>query len=224
MALEHRRPQPEILDSLPPEDPRARASRSDLRWLNVLMGNIRWIRRELELLLLERQGPLRVLELGAGDGALPRALPRRWRRRVRWTGMDRLGWPASPELAGWTMGIQGDIRTLRWPEAEVVVANLVLHHFDDATLGLLASKVPASAHTILLCEPARCRRAILGLMLLRGWFIHPVTWHDGVLSVGAGFRRGELPELFVLPPSWKWKESEGWAGTLRAVVKRAGPR
>jgi hypothetical protein len=37
---------PEILDDLPMDDPSARASRADLRRINFLMGNERWILKQ----------------------------------------------------------------------------------------------------------------------------------------------------------------------------------
>jgi hypothetical protein len=40
---------PEILDSLAAEDPAARRSRQDLRLINALMGNFRWVERKLRL-------------------------------------------------------------------------------------------------------------------------------------------------------------------------------
>ena len=63
-----RRVQPEILDDLPAEDPRAVRSRRDLRLINRLMGNHRWVLRHVA----EHSG--RVVELGAGDGCLARRI------------------------------------------------------------------------------------------------------------------------------------------------------
>jgi hypothetical protein len=64
---------PELLDALPPGDPRAVRSRADLRRLNFVMGLAgilaRACRRHLEDKLI-RSRPLRVAELGAGDGTL----------------------------------------------------------------------------------------------------------------------------------------------------------
>ena len=45
--MKHRLLVPEILDGLPPEDPEARRSRRDLRRINFLMGNERWIARQV---------------------------------------------------------------------------------------------------------------------------------------------------------------------------------
>ncbi|MCX7868927.1 MAG: hypothetical protein N2322_03155, partial [Terrimicrobiaceae bacterium] len=116
LDLRERRVEREMLDHLPPSHPDARSSRSDLYWLNVLMGNFRWLRGEIGRLLKGRREPLRVLELGAGDGSLPYTFPRHWRRRVVWTGIDRFGWPCSERLMGWTRWVQGDARRIEWPD------------------------------------------------------------------------------------------------------------
>ena len=60
----------ERLDELPPADPRAIGSRTDLRRLNFIMGHAhilsRAFRRHLDK-TLGRSQPLRLVELGAGD-------------------------------------------------------------------------------------------------------------------------------------------------------------
>src|SRR6202012_4239087 len=59
--------QPELLDSLPPEDPRARRSRRDLRRVNWWMGNPTILADSLRK-HGHGQAPRRIIELGAGDG------------------------------------------------------------------------------------------------------------------------------------------------------------
>ena len=77
----HRVVEPELLDDLPPADPRAVGSRADLRRLNLLMGHAGILSRALRQPLAEtslRSRPLRLVELGAGDGTLLLRLARRW--------------------------------------------------------------------------------------------------------------------------------------------------
>src|ERR1700678_3891812 len=59
--------QPEFLDTLSPEDPRALASRHDLCRVNWWMGNHRILRRALRA-HLPGQTPGAIMEIGAGDG------------------------------------------------------------------------------------------------------------------------------------------------------------
>ena len=62
---------PEILDSLPSAHPDAVAARRDLRWINAVMGNGRWLVARLRTHL--QPGDV-VVELGAGDATLARSV------------------------------------------------------------------------------------------------------------------------------------------------------
>ncbi len=93
-----RRVQPETLDSLAPDDPQAQGSRRDLRRIHRFMGTRSIVDRALGD-MAQRAGwqssssrPLRLLELGAGDGSLllgvARSLAPRW-PAVELTLLDR---------------------------------------------------------------------------------------------------------------------------------------
>ncbi|MES2978479.1 MAG: hypothetical protein V4731_08660 [Pseudomonadota bacterium] len=64
--------QPETLDSLPVDDPRAERSRRDLQRVHRVMGTVATVLPEVSRLLARHDGttPYRILELGAGDGSL----------------------------------------------------------------------------------------------------------------------------------------------------------
>jgi hypothetical protein len=52
--------EPELLDQLSPSDPRAVHSRRDLHWINLWMGNLRWINKRFSMLA---HPPGRILPL-----------------------------------------------------------------------------------------------------------------------------------------------------------------
>ena len=115
----HREVESEILDELSGDDPRAIRSRRDLRMINFLMGNERWIRRQ------EFEGG--IVELGAGSGDLTIKL----REKGKVIGLDLQTAPPGLEDE-W---ISGDLfETLGEAEGNTVVANLILHHFQDDAL------------------------------------------------------------------------------------------
>ncbi|TIT57630.1 MAG: hypothetical protein E5W90_37770, partial [Mesorhizobium sp.] len=66
-GLEQRQLEPEILDGLAGDDPRALAARRDLRRINALMFQAR-IMASLLWKFVPRP-PRRILEIGAGDGS-----------------------------------------------------------------------------------------------------------------------------------------------------------
>ena len=59
--------EPELLDTLPPDDPRAAGSRRDLRRLNAWMRNHAIMANALQT-AVNGQTPKQIIELGAGDG------------------------------------------------------------------------------------------------------------------------------------------------------------
>lgn len=207
--------QPEWLDALPADDPRALRSRRDLRRINALMGNARWM-----LGVLARHADLAsggVLELGAGDGALL-ARVRRDLPRGDVCGLDLAPRPDGlPASIGWQ---QSDVRDDAAPfRHAVLMANLFLHHLHDAQLARLGRRLD-TVRLLVTNEPHRAASASWGGRLL--WpLIHPVTRHDMHASIRAGFRRGELPRALRLDPAaWDVHEHVTLRGACRLVARR----
>lgn len=210
---------PELLDSLPADDPGAIKSRRDLRRINALMGNFRWLRRRIQ----ESAGPEdTIVEIGAGDGGLARNLCAGRPELARsWQALD-----LAPQPSGWPTAAIWHQANLWSPEGEsclagatVVVANLVLHHFDDAELQRLGRMLPR-CRLLLVCEPCR-RESYVRQSRLLFPFIHRITRHDMVVSIRAGFRGRELADTLGLPPeNWTCAASESWPGAYRLTATR----
>ena len=199
-----RKVQPEILDELVNEDPRAKRSRKDLRLVNFLMGNERWILRQF----LDGEG---IVELGAGAGDLTRKIA----ERGVVTGLD---FQESPDGLNCPW-LAGDLfQTLPKVEGDVVVANLILHHFEDEALAKLGDLLRERKRLVIV-EPWRSRIALAeGYSLFP--FVNDVTRHDMIVSIRAGFRRGELPRLLNLGDEWEWKEEVSLLGGIRVLAWR----
>ena len=210
--------QTEILDQLASSHPDAIASRRDLLLINGLMGNFRWIRSVLKSNRADPDG--RYLELGAGDGALARCLLRTV-PECRYTALDLAPEPAWwPEHAQW---LRRDVLGLDSFEGYTdLIANLFLHHFQPEELRAIGGRMASSSiRRIVACEP--CRKARHQRLLRAGKWIgfNPVTLHDGSLSVEAGFRGNELPELMGLALSeWRWTTDETFMGAYRMLALR----
>jgi len=216
MAMRRRVVEPEILDALSADHPDAVAARRDLRLINALMGNFRWLARGVEAAV--RPGE-RVLELGAGDGGLARALRRRMPGLAgRYAALDRAprpgGWPADFH---W---VQADLFSnegaAALARADVVVANLFLHHFEEVALARIGALL-APARLLLFCEPARRAPHVWqGRLLAAAARFNRVTRHDLPVSVRAGFRGGELVRALGLAA-----DAAGGAGAAPERVERA---
>jgi 2-polyprenyl-3-methyl-5-hydroxy-6-metoxy-1,4-benzoquinol methylase len=206
-----RRVEPEILDGLPADDPEAVRSRRDLRRINVLMGNLAWMQRAMRMLPEGCAG--RLVEIGAGEGELLERVRNDF-ESVR--GVDLAPRPAglSAEI-GW---IQGDVFEYLG-EGDVLAANLFLHHFEDERLRELGERMQ-EFKALCFSEPRRSRRAILeGYALVP--FVNRVTRHDMMVSVRAGFVRGELRELLGLGAGWEVREEVSLLGACRLLAWRA---
>ena len=214
--------QKELLDELPPTDPRAIGSRRDLRRLNGLMGNASILSTELASF---SNGPsTHLVDIGAGDANLllqvARRLGARW-RGTRATLLDRcnmaspgvyeafraLGWEidwATTDIFDWC----GDRPT---KAQGIIMTNLFLHHFDSEALTRLMGNLALRCSCFIALEPRRGPVPLLFSRLVRLIGCNRVTRHDAPASVRAGFAGKELSKL--------WPDSEHWIIRER----RAGP-
>ena len=204
-----------MLDLLPPQDPRVIRCRQDLRLINWLMGNHRWIIRSLGRHLPLAEGG--VVEIGAGDGRLLCRLHRRW-PDLPLEGFDVAPRPDNlPAGIDWHPGdlLQGE---QPWPGA-VLIGNLVLHHFAREQLQALGRRM-RDFKVILINESRRDHD-----VLRRSRWLHPLlgemTRHDMRVSLEAGFLDGELPEWLGLDSDqWEIRESNNIFGAHRLLAVR----
>ena len=226
-----RRVDPEWLDELPADDPRAMRSRRDLKRINGWMLQAAIMTR---LLLAYRNGPppRRIVELGAGDGtfmlAVARRLAKHW-PEVTLTFVDRQNIVSRETQAafrklGWqTESVSADVFDFlsnSGERADAVTANLFLHHFPDEALRRLFAGVAGLAPLFVACEPSRSQRALLGSRLLFVIGCNDVSRHDAVVSVRAGFRNGELSALWPRDRDWHLREREAQPFTHCFVAQR----
>jgi hypothetical protein len=228
-----RRLVPELLDELPPDDPRALRSRRDLRIVNRIMGHAGILARAIDS--VASNTPLRLVELGAGDGTLlerlARLRARRWpNARVTLLDMNPTVRPATlaaVRAAGWTVDVVA-ADALGWLEQAprdrdaVLFANLFVHHFEGERLARLLGGIAAHARAFVCCEPRRARFALLGSHLLWAIGCNDVTRHDAVVSVHAGFRGGELTAAWPRGTErWDLAETPTGAFSHLFVARRA---
>jgi hypothetical protein len=219
----------ETLDHLAPDDPAAVRSRRDLVRVHRVMRTRQVVRAAWQALVApdRARAPLRILELGAGDGSLllgvARALAPRW-PAVQLTLLDRqdivsratldgyaaLGWTASvrrADVLAWAADDEGaaGAAPARW---DLISTALFLHHFaTDPLKGLLAA-IAARCERFFACEPRRDRWALAASHAVAVLGANAVTREDAVLSVRAGFRGDEIGALWPRgDAAWRWREA-----------------
>src|SRR5580700_11319305 len=203
--------EPEWLDLLAADDPRARSSRRDLARINFVMRQQAIMAR----LLRPLAAPRRLADLGSGDGCFLLGVARRMARdwpRVTALVVDRHD-IVSPQTrrgfaaVGWTCEtICADIfETLPHLDADIVTANLFLHHLDEAALARLLKLTAQKTRAFVACEPQRSPAALLASRMVFALACNAVTRHDAVASVHAGFAGRELSRLW---PGAGWQLRE----------------
>lgn len=199
----------EILDDAHADPAVAIRSLADVRLANRLFGGTAAVLAALRPYLARaaarprtRGVPLTLLDVGTGAGDIPAAVRRlasTFGIAVATTGLEWTVPIASAAVAACGTAVVGDARHLPFADrsCDVVICSQVLHHFDDTG----AQRVILEMHRV-------ARAGVVVGDLRRSWFaaagiwlaswplaFHPVSRHDGVVSVMRGFSTEELGAL-----------------------------
>lgn len=199
----------ELMDA--PEVDRAELARSlrDLRGVNRWLGGTRVVLRHLRG-MIDRLGTEQctVLDVATGSGDIPLKVARWARReglRVRITATDLH--PQTLALARahtasepYVTVESADALALPYRDHsfDFVLCSTALHHFEgDEPVRVLRELDRVARWGVVVNDLARSRAALLGARILAAtvWRTHPVTRHDGPLSVRRSFTPDELLEL-----------------------------
>ncbi|MFL5385879.1 MAG: methyltransferase domain-containing protein [Longimicrobiaceae bacterium] len=200
----------ELMDEPAQDREELARSLADLRGVNRWLGGTRVLLHHLEE-LIERhpQASYRIVDLATGSGDIPLAVARWARERdlqVEIVATDNHA--TTLALAAEHTAHEPAVRTeiadvlhLPWDDDafDVALLSTALHHFDDERdcLRVLREMHRVSRIGFIVNDLARSRMALLGARLLAAtvWRTHPVTRHDGPLSVRRAFTPAELRGL-----------------------------
>ena len=215
--------QPEILDHLKPDNPAAMAARRDLCKINFCMGNVHLLANALKTL----PAPIKLAEIGCGDGAFLIALLRKfpsWQSVLQEIVLLDLQPALTPSIKaeyqnlGWPIRIE-QINAEEWLRTtqdrfDLIICNLFLHHFSEEQLLDLFAGFSKVTCAFVACEPRRGKVPYFFAHLLLGLGCNDVTRHDAVVSVAAGFKDSELTAIWQTSTdnSKQWKLDESRAG------------
>jgi 2-polyprenyl-3-methyl-5-hydroxy-6-metoxy-1,4-benzoquinol methylase len=198
----------EVLDGAVGAPERA-ASLADIDRLNRWFGGYALSLRAIRRLAAEvpRDRPLRVIDVGGGTAAFAVRVAR-WARRngrnVRVVVVDRD--PTTLRLARQATAGYPEIQLVRGDAAalpchkravDIVTSALTLHHLEPAQAAVGLREMAAAARIGVVVNDLLRRRLSLGLVWLvtRLLGCHPISRHDGPLSVRRSYSRDELRAL-----------------------------
>ncbi|HKC99204.1 MAG TPA: methyltransferase domain-containing protein [Methylomirabilota bacterium] len=198
----------EVLDGTVAAPERA-ASLADIDRLNSWFGGYALSLRAIRALAAEvpRDRPLRVVDVGGGTAAFAMRVAE-WARRsgrdVRVVVVDRdltalrlarAAVAAYPEI----VLVGGDAGALpcRKRAADIVTSALTLHHLEPVQAAAGLREMTAAARIAVVVNDLLRRRLSLGLVWLATRLLgcHPISRHDGPLSVRRSYSRDELTAL-----------------------------
>jgi hypothetical protein len=199
-------------------------SRTDLQRLNFIMGHASLFCRNMVPRHKDNPAttqPLRLVELGAGDGTLLLRMARRWATlgvMARVTLVDRHDL-ASDQTRRSIVALNWSVECVTadvydWlsestDRADVMIANLFLHHFTDDQLKMLFRLAATRTNQFIACEPQRSLLPLAASRCLRLIGCNGITRHDAVVSVQAGFVGSELTALWPVDREWELHEQPG---------------
>lgn len=192
----------EILDS-PDVDPAVRErSHLDIARSNVVFGGRRAVVAELREVLADLPERCTLLDVGTGLADIPRAARDMARERavqVTTIGFDSMYSLIARARDRVSVAVCGDALSLPFADrsVDVVICSQMLHHFHgDPARRLIAELARVARRAVIVADLRRSWLAAAGFWL-SSWPLrfHPVTRHDGVVSVLRGFTPRELEML-----------------------------
>ena len=192
----------EYLDA-PNVDPKlVRRSLADVALANALFGGTRAVLLEIEDLLPELNGSATLLDVGSGVGdiaARARALARSRDIDLSLITIDMAETLALASRARAGNAVRGDATALPFADksVDIVMCSQTLHHFDDASAASVLRELDRVARVrVIIADLRRSWLAAAGLWLASFPLgFHPVSRHDGIVSIMRGYTNDELRRL-----------------------------
>jgi SAM-dependent methyltransferase len=192
----------EYLDA-PDVDPAlVRRSLADVALANALFGGTRAVLREIGRVLPELPARATLLDVGSGVGDIAcraRELARRRNVDLSLITIDMAETLAAMSRARAGSAVRGDATALPFADRSVdlVMCSQTLHHFDDESAAVVLRELDRVARVrVIVSDLRRSWLAAAGLWIASFPLgFHPVSRHDGVVSIMRGYTDDELRRL-----------------------------
>jgi hypothetical protein len=206
-----------------------RRSLGDVARANSLFGGTRAVLRELRPVLDEHAGDrLTLLDVGTGAADIPVAARSAARRRgvtLTTYGLDNAFTLVRTAGDRLDAALAGDVRWLPFADrsVDIVVCSQLLHHFPESEIpGVLRELHRVARKRVIVSDLRRSWIAAAGIWLASFPLgFHPVSRHDGVVSVLRGFTSHELGAHVIraisMAPTVRrrlgWRVTAAWSPT-----------
>ena len=192
----------EYLDA-PNVDPRlVRRSLADVALANALFGGTRAVLLALEEILPELGTAATLLDVGSGVGdiaARAREMARLRQIDLSLITIDMAETLAVASRARTGNAVRGNATALPFADrsVDIVMCSQTLHHFDDASAACVLRELDRVARVrVIVSDLRRSWLAAAGLWIASFPLgFHPVSRHDGVVSIMRGYTGDELRHL-----------------------------
>jgi 2-polyprenyl-3-methyl-5-hydroxy-6-metoxy-1,4-benzoquinol methylase len=199
----HRRRGHEILDDPKIDDELRARSLADVARSNTVFGGSRAVLAELAVAMRGiKATSVSLLDVGTGIGDIPALAASTW--RLRGVEITPFGIDISPCLlhdarARGIIPVCADALALpiATKSVDIVICSQTLHHFEARDAIAVVRELDRVARVrVIISDIRRSWLAAAGIWLASyPLHFHPVSRHDGVVSVLRGFTPGELKEL-----------------------------
>jgi ubiquinone/menaquinone biosynthesis C-methylase UbiE len=179
-------------------------SLADVARSNRIFGGRRAAVAAIEASIDSDTRSVTLLDVGTGLADIPAELGRRCGRRgiqITTIGLDEAGDLLGDARRDLTHAVCGSVRGLPFRDGsvDIVLCSQLLHHFADDDISAVIAELDRVARTrVIIADLRRSWIAAAGFWLasfpLR---FHPVTRHDGVVSVFRGFTAAELRRFVI---------------------------
>lgn len=194
----------EILDQAGLDPELIREAMTDLMVSNRLFGGAAAVARELRVLAPSLPRSATLLDVGTGMGDIPllaRGIAARYGVTLRTIGVDLDETLARAAARRTSDIVRGDALRLpfRDKSVDVVLCSQLLHHFFDADVPRLLHELDRVARVRVVIGDLRRSRLARTLFWVAATALryHPVSRHDGLVSIGRGFTTSDLQESII---------------------------
>ncbi|MGB5237230.1 MAG: methyltransferase domain-containing protein [Flavobacteriaceae bacterium] len=237
MNFDQRIDEEEIMDQATLEPESLAGAYRDINRSNELLGGyaatFKALRHQMDT--IGQSGPIRILDMGCGDGGMLRYLAKRFKKLN--LDVEYLGLDLNTDAISLARENSKDFPEIKYNVADImeyqteaglfdyVLCTLTLHHFSDEDIPRVISVCQnCCKRAVIINDLQRSQIAYYLFKFFSAIFIgSAVARNDGLVSIRKAFRKVELFEISKRFPNWEHSIKWNWAYRYVWVIKNKRP-